>query len=127
MDVSVYTVRDESGDEVILRLPKEEVKSKVNAKILWRIDFRPFRKLDTEESVYLADNPDLYEFHKQDEEFISNYEPVILHNDQTGQSYCNDFKLPSGRWMESVTVEEYSDVILVHGLIDAYGTYDEQR
>ena len=43
------------------------------------------------------------EIMKEENEFIANYNPVIYCNDLTGESWCYDTKLPSGRWLENIT------------------------
>lgn len=41
---------------------------------------------------------------KEDIDFIASFDPVIFCNDLTGKGWAFDTKLPSGRWLENITV-----------------------
>ena len=45
---------------------------------------------------------------EKDIEFIENYYPVIFWNDVTCAYWAFDEKLPSGRYLENISMEEYS-------------------
>lgn len=125
-----FTVVASNGAKMELVNYAERILSSVNTKIEWLIDFRPFRIDDTtdvDSDLYKADDQDTFQYHTMDEEFVKNYEPTIIVNEY-GKKYCNDVKLPSGRWMEQISVlEETKNKIVFSALIDAYGTYNEQR
>ena len=42
---------------------------------------------------------------KEDIDFIASFDPVIFCNDHTGVNWVFDTKLPSGRWLENITVQ----------------------
>lgn len=47
------------------------------------------------------------ELSTEDVEFIKNYYPVIYWNDVECKHWAFDTKLPSGRWLENITLHEY--------------------
>lgn len=124
-----YIVLDDT-DIMTVKCTREIIKSRVNNKITWKVDYRPFYQIGNNENnikLYKADDTTSFEYHKQDEEFIETYEPIIK-TTIDGKEFCNDIKLPSGRWIENITVDLHTETeIILLALIDAYGTYNEQR
>ena len=129
MGSSVFTVIDENGSCITLSNIFENIQSTANVSYNWIVDFRPFCIMDDTENkrTYLADNKDTIKYHEMDEKFIREYEPRII-EDAFGNKSCCDVKLPSGRWLEKITIEdECNGNITFKALVDAYGTYNEQR
>lgn len=122
-------IKSESGKILILEESNEKIESSINSKYVWLVDFRPFRMAGTSENgdrIYQADNEVFYNMHVQDEEFIKNYDPVIL-IDSFEHETVHDIKLPSGRWLEQIQITHKNDKMIFKALVDAYGTYNEQR
>lgn len=48
---------------------------------------------------------------KEDYDFIRDLNPGIYFNDQTCVHWCFDERLPSGRWLENISVEWRSSLV----------------
>ena len=54
---------------------------------------------------------------KVENDFIANYNPIIYCNDLTGKNWCFDTKLPTGGWLENITVTWKNGMAVFKALI----------
>ena len=48
---------------------------------------------------------------EEDRKFVSEYIPAIYFNDLTAKYWAFDFRLPGGRWIENITLQQNNGII----------------
>jgi len=109
-----YKIRDKNGQDWFIEGGFVTIISNVLENTKWKIQQQPFVMVSPEKrykdggvmryATYHADNDEYRDKCKEEIAYIKNFSPVIFCNDLTGENWDYDHKLPTGRFLENISV-----------------------
>lgn len=132
-----YIMPDKNGQKWIVEQGFSTIYSNIENNIIWKIYQMPFVMISSEKrysdgkimkyATYESDYGKYNDERKKEVEFIKSYCPVIFNNDRTGEQWCFDTKLPTGRWLENITVStDEKGKMTFYAYIEAIKNYENK-